>query len=293
QGVENFATLIKSFQLKAKTDDAFETAQHIAKTSGILKELYDDKTVEGLARYENLQELLNAVKQFTDNPDAEDKSIGAFLQQVSLLTDADNEADDNDTVSMMTIHASKGLEFKNVFIVGLEEDLFPSQMMLASRADLEEERRLFYVAITRAEKKLFLSFATTRYRFGRLNTCEPSRFLDEIDPKYLRFSKKASLSDQYAETSSPKTDVNFMLKKKPVAKPIAPVTSSHTPSTNFVPSDVRELSAGQRVEHIKFGFGTVKEMDLNGADKKARVEFDQFGEKTLLLSFAKLMIIKS
>lgn len=142
--MHQFVTLIKSFQISTETKDAFEAANHIAKNSGLLKELYADKTVEGLNRYENVQELLNAIKEFVDDPEIENKDLGTFLQDIALLTDADKEdPNDTDFVSLMTIHASKGLEYKNIFVVGLEEDLFPSQMMISSRADLEEERRLF------------------------------------------------------------------------------------------------------------------------------------------------------
>jgi len=184
--VENFVTFIKAFQLAIKTKDAFDSASQIAKESGILKELYSDKSVEGVARHENVQELLNGIKEFTDDPEREDTSLPAFLQDVALLTDADNlDPNDNDYVSLMTIHSSKGLEYPYVFITGMEEDLFPSQMMLSSRADLEEERRLFYVALTRAETQLTLSYSLTRYRFGRLKSCEPSRFLKELNPVFL------------------------------------------------------------------------------------------------------------
>jgi len=183
--IDDFASMIKSFMVMVGKKDAYESANNIARQSGLLKELYDDKTIEGVNRYENVQELLNAIKEFVDNPDIEDKSLGAFLQEVSLITSVDEDQDeDDDKVTLMTIHMAKGLEFKNVYLVGMEEDLFPSQMMLSSRADLEEERRLFYVAITRAKSKLFLSYANTRYRFGRLKTCEPSRFLEEIEPHY-------------------------------------------------------------------------------------------------------------
>ncbi|MCL4141081.1 UNVERIFIED_CONTAM: hypothetical protein GTU68_033443, partial [Idotea baltica] len=179
--VRDFVTLIKSFRIYVDSRDAYETASHIAKNSGLMKDLYEDKTIEGLNRYENVQELLNAIKEYVDTPEVEDKSIGAFLQEIALITDQDNNKDeDPDFVTLMSIHASKGLEFSNVFIVGLEEDLFPSQMMLSSRADLEEERRLFYVAITRAKDNLYFSYALSRYRFGRLLNCEMSRFIDEV-----------------------------------------------------------------------------------------------------------------
>jgi DNA helicase-2/ATP-dependent DNA helicase PcrA len=280
--IDTFAVLIKSFRIISETKDAFETATHVAKTSGLIKELYEDKTVEGLARYENVQELLNAIKEFVDNPENEDKSLSAFLQSVSLLTSADDEKDtDNDKVTLMTIHAAKGLEFKHVYIVGMEEDLFPSQMMLSSRAELEEERRLFYVAITRAEKKLTLSFAETRYRFGRLKNCEPSRFLNEIDPAFIRVDRSLG---------SRESTVTSFVKNLTPRKPSMVNVNVHTPTEDFKPSDTSSLSEGMRVEHPKFGFGVVKEVETNGNEKKARIEFEKVGEKTLLLSFAKLKI---
>ncbi len=280
--IENFSALIKSFHATSVIRDAYETAAHVAKASGLLKELHEDKTVEGLARYENVQELLNAIKEYVDNPENQDKSLSSFLQSVSLLTSADDSADDKtDRITMMTIHSAKGLEFKHVFIVGMEEDLFPSQMMLASMADLEEERRLFYVAITRAEHKLTLSYAETRYRFGRLQTCEPSRFLKEIDASYIRMSHATSLFEAERNTSFVK---NLTTRKAP------PVVTNHAPSTNFIPSDTSTLEVGMKVEHPKFGFGVVKAVDFSTPDKKARIDFDKVGEKTLLLSFAKLMI---
>src|SRR5690606_38426753 len=189
--IEDFVAMINRFQLEVQRKDAYDAAFDIAKGSGLLRELYEDKTVEGLSRYENVQELLNAIKEFVDSPEREDKSLGAFLQEVSLVTGQDEDKDkDPDKVTLMTIHMAKGLEFRYVYMVGMEEDLFPSQMMLGSRADLEEERRLFYVAITRAQKKLYLSYALTRYRFGRLKNCEPSRFLDDIDQGYIKVSTK-------------------------------------------------------------------------------------------------------
>jgi DNA helicase II / ATP-dependent DNA helicase PcrA len=167
--IADFVAMIKRFNLELERKDAYDAAFEIAKGSGLLRALYEDKTVEGLSRYENVQELLNAIKEFTDDPQREDKSLGSFLQEVSLVTGQDEDKDkDPEKVTLMTIHMAKGLEFKYVYICGMEEDLFPSQMMLSSRADLEEERRLFYVAITRAQKRLFFSYALTRYRFGRL-----------------------------------------------------------------------------------------------------------------------------
>ncbi|MEP2770833.1 MAG: UvrD-helicase domain-containing protein [Fulvivirga sp.] len=289
--VSDFVTKIKRFKIEIEKQDAYDAASQIAKGSGLLKELYEDKTVEGLNRYENVQELLNAIKEFTDDPEKEDKSLGSFLQEVALITGLDNDDDDdNDKVTLMTIHMAKGLEFENVYIVGLEEDLFPSQMMLSSRADLEEERRLFYVAITRAKNKLFLSYALSRYRFGRLKNCEPSRFIDEVDPDFIKVSTKFSNVSSTDESSSnfAKSFVSGM-RKTTTSKPI-PKRTNYKPSADFAPSDTTGLQEGMKVEHPKFGFGKVKEMDESGANRKAKVEFDDFGEKTLLLSFAKLKI---
>ena len=289
--VENFATLIKSFRLTNDKKDAYDTASQIAKTSGLLKELYEDKTIEGMSRYENTQELLNAIKEFTDDPEREDKSLGAFLQDVALLTDEDRNEKSDDVVTLMTIHMAKGLEFNYVFIVGLEEELFPSQMMLSSRADLEEERRLFYVAITRAKQQLYMSYALNRYRFGRLKTCEPSRFLEEVDPKFIRVNRKFSSSDPVSPGINyvTKNFVNNLRKENTTKKFAAKV--NHTPTADFEPSDTSGLEVGMEVEHPKFGFGKVTTIDEQGANRKAKVDFEKAGEKTLLLSFAKLRII--
>lgn len=290
--VEEYMTLIKSFRLTAEKKDAYDTAAHVAKNSGLLKELYEDKTIEGMSRYENVQELLNAVKEFTDDKEREDRSLNAFLQEITLLTDEDRNSDPEEAVTLMTIHMAKGLEFNYVYIVGLEEDLFPSQMMLSSRADLEEERRLFYVAITRAKKKLHLSYALNRYRFGRLKTCEPSRFLEEVDPQYIKVNKKFSSTAPLSSAESYVTK-NFVknLKKDRANRKFAS-TPTHQPSPDFKPSDTSQLTEGMQVEHPKFGFGKVTHIDAEGANKKARVDFEGQGEKTLLLSYAKLRIIE-
>ncbi|WP_250629963.1 ATP-dependent helicase [Rhodoflexus caldus] len=310
--IADFATMIKDFMLTLTQKDAYETASHIAKASGLLRELFEDKTVEGRARYDNVQELLNAIKEFTDTPDREDKSLSAFLQEVSLLTTADEgDKDNEDAVSLMTIHQAKGLEFKYVYVVGMEEDLFPSQMMLASRADLEEERRLFYVAITRAEKKLVLSYALQRYRFGNLRPCEPSRFLDELDQRYVQISRirRDGFVDNAGKVVSP-PDMPRKLQRgesplrekmlerssSPVSRGVIPPPPAnnylHKPSANFTASNPALLREGMRVEHAKFGFGKIVKLDLQGADKRAVIQFDKVGEKTLLLNFAKLMIVE-
>lgn len=289
--VDDFATMIKSFGIEMERKDAYETANSIAKQSGLLRELYEDKTIEGLNRYENVQELLNAIKEYVDNPENEDKGLGAFLQEIALLTDNDRDKDTTDAVTLMTIHSSKGLEFKQVFVVGLEEDLFPSQMMMQSREDLEEERRLFYVATTRAMEKLYLTYALTRYRFGRLLNCEPSRFLEEVDPACIRVNKRmtTALSGALRNESSEGRS-GFIGIKKPEVRPMT-TAKLHSPSPDFKPSNTNNLKEEMLVEHPKFGYGKVLKIEIEGINKKATIQFDNFGEKVLLLSFAKLRII--
>ncbi len=288
--IEDFVAMIRRFELEIQRKDAYEAASEIANGSGLLRDLYSDKTVEGLSRYENIQELLNAIKEYTDDPEREDKGLGAFLQEVSLVTGQDEDKDkDPEKVTLMTIHMAKGLEFSYVYIAGMEEDLFPSQMMLSSRAELEEERRLFYVAITRAKKRLFLSYALTRYRFGRLKNCEPSRFLDDVNPNYIKVSTKyAGVDSRPSNSQFARSFVTGM--KKTVSSQPVPKVSQYKPSSDFAPSDTSGLKEGMKVEHPKFGFGQVVKLDESGADRKAKINFDDFGEKTLLLSFAKLKI---
>lgn len=288
--IDEFVSKIKRFELEIQTRDAYEAAAEIAKSSGLLRELYEDKTAEGLSRYENVQELLNAIKEFVERPDLENRSLAGFLQDVSLLTSQDEDKDnDPDKVTLMTIHMAKGLEFRYVYLVGLEEDLFPSQMMLSSRADLEEERRLFYVAITRAQTKLFLCYALTRYRFGRLKNCEPSRFLDDVDQRLMKVSSKFNTIESVAP--NPQFTRQFVAgMQKTVRSQAVPKASAYKPPTDFKPSDTSGLQEGMKVEHPKFGFGTVVKLEQMGPERKALILFADFGEKTLLLSFAKLRI---
>jgi len=298
--VESFSTLIQSFQVMGKNNSAYDAALHIAQHSGILKELYSDKSVEGLNRYENIQELLNGIKEFSEREDIEERGLDVFMQDVALLTNDDNDKNPNaETVSLMTIHSAKGLEFPNVFVVGLEENLFPSQMSLSSRADLEEERRLFYVAITRAEKKLTLTYATSRYRWGTLTSCEPSRFIDEIDPKYLELefqpqqkpSTSALFDDERTTWSSRSADTFSKPKPKPMAKTTSILPKAHVPTPGFAPSDTSNLQVGMEVEHERFGFGKVLTLEGNKPDVKATIFFKEIGQKQLLLKFAKLRIV--
>jgi len=300
--VSVFATMIQSFQVITKSLSAYEAALHIAQHSGLLKDLYADKSVEGLNRYENIQELLNGIKEFSEREDIEEKGLDIFMQDIALLTNDDNDKNkDADTVSLMTIHSSKGLEFKQVHVVGLEENLFPSQMALNSRTDLEEERRLFYVAITRAENRLTLSYATSRFKFGTLINCEPSRFLDEVDARYLEldFTAKpekssSSFFDDERETWSRKGGDTFSKPKAATTPPVKTTSllaKAHVPSPGFAPSDTSNLQVGMEVEHERFGFGKVISLEGKKPDVKATIFFKEIGQKQLLLKFAKLCII--
>lgn len=287
--IRDFHIMISSFQAMLKNKNAYEIAEYVAKQSTLLKTLYEDKTVEGVSKYENIVELLNSIKEFTeDDTNESEKTLAAFLQEIALYTDADKDDDDNNKVTMMTIHSSKGLEFKHVYVVGMEENLFPSQLSLSSRPDLEEERRLFYVAITRAEEQLTLSYATSRFKYGNLIPCEPSRFLEEIDPRYLDMSSAVVKREPLFK---PKENQNYgtgygMNVGKSVIKPQASVKVSE----NFTPSDASLIREGQTVEHQRFGMGTVMKLEGMGDNSKALIEFEGLGQKTLVLKFAKLMI---
>lgn len=306
----DFVLMIRSFQTMLKKP-AYDVAMHVAKQTGLLKALYEDKTVEGIARYENIEELLNGLKEFSVDDSVDEDGVQKYgileeyMADIALLTDSDKEdPNDNDRVTMMTIHASKGLEFKNVFIVGLEENLFPSQLSLNSRQELEEERRLFYVAITRAMNKLTLSFATSRFKFGNITNAEPSRFLSELDPKFLQFdalfskgnsnvqSKPTVQTSRFGKPLSPtaKTPTStvgqrFNTPTKPAAAPPPAV------DPNFVGDDTKNIQVQQRVEHQRFGFGTVVTLDGVGDNRKAEIEFEQFGKKMIVLKFAKLKLL--
>ena len=330
--ISDFAVLINSFAVLAKQHDAFDVVAHVAKSVGLIKVLGEDKTPEGVTRYENVQELLNGIKDFTEQQKelAEgDPSLANFLSDVALLTDRDNEVDDGTPkVSMMTIHLAKGLEFPYVYIVGLEENLFPSMMSSGSRSELEEERRLFYVALTRAEKRAHLTYAHTRYRWGKLIDCEPSRFIDEIDEKYLEikvpefsptsFSSPALNNAFGAPTSgtgrsatvykgkntnwgkpasSKKKGANIGpgagAAKKPTlrGKTLTPINNTGAGAMGGDFLKPHELHEGKRVVHGRFGLGTVVRMEGEGADAKAIINFDNAGEKRLLLKFAKVSAV--
>lgn len=297
--IEGFVTMIRSFKALMNKKDAYDLAAHVGKSTGILKELYNDKSIEGLSRYENIQELLNSIKEFTENPstnalpeseDPDDKGLGNYLQQVTLLTDLDNEEDANiHRVKLMTIHAAKGLEFPVVFVVGLEENLFPSMMSLNDRQDLEEERRLFYVAITRAMKKLHLSYANTRYRFGNLMYCEPSRFIEESPKDLLEYrgfgpNKTAVKTQTGHQQTKSKLLSRFDSSKNQY---------SHKVSTEFKPDSPQEMQTGMEVEHQRFGFGKIISLEGSPDNKIANIYFKNAGTKRIMLKYARLQILKN
>jgi DNA helicase-2/ATP-dependent DNA helicase PcrA len=298
QNLMAFTMMIKSYKTMLDKQNAFELATHIAKSSGILKELYEDKTVEGVVRYENIQELLNGIKEFSEEDTVEegheeefsvDRSLGAYLQNITLLTSQDQKADNNDSVKMMTIHSAKGLEFPAVFIGGMEENLFPSSMALYSREELEEERRLFYVAVTRAMTYLTLSFATSRYKFGNLQYCEPSRFLGEIPKEILamhgedKFKKEEEAFDE---------DFVAPVKRRIVNTGNFSASRPAAVDPNFQADDPSKILVGSEVAHQRFGNGKVVAIDGLGVNKMATIFFQGEGQKKLMLKFAKLKVLE-
>ena len=318
ESIENFVTMIKSFATMLQSKNAYEVAVYVGKQTSFVKELFNDKSTEGVQRYENVQELLNSIKEWTESPDTEegevgDKGLGSYLQQITLLTDADEKDPNADTVKLMTIHAAKGLEFSCVFAAGLEEMLFPNALAINTREELEEERRLFYVVITRAKHKLWITYANTRYRFGSLVQNEPSRFIEELPEKYLdRSYAGGGLKNQVGGWSGGRAfdrlhggwgnksanDAEKQYGPPPGKSGPSYVTPrpqnktvEHVPTPDFIPSDISNLQVGQKVEHQKFGFGEVIKMEGSAHNPIATVKFEMNGEKKIMLNYAKLRII--
>ncbi len=298
--LEGFVTMIKSFRTMLEKQNAYDVAFAVGKHTGLVQELYNDKSVEGLARYENVQELLNSIKEFTETPDEEgellDKSLGSYLQQITLLTDADQNNDaDADVVRLMTIHAAKGLEFSCVFVVGLEENLFPSSMSLYDRADLEEERRLFYVAITRAKERLWITYANSRYRFGQLVQNDASRFIEEIPGAHVdkTFTGVSNRPQAGGFGSVLNNTFDKMPSLKKLADKLASAPAPHTPTANFVADDAAGMAVGMQVEHQKFGFGNILTLEGGANNRIAGIDFGAgHGVKKIMLNYAKLRIVK-
>ena len=316
--LEAFADLIDSYRIIASQQDAFGTVEHIVRSSGLVKLLAEDKSPEGISRYENIQELLNGIKDFVEQQSQTEDgnpSLGAFLQDVALFTDRDEQESDEPKVTLMTIHLAKGLEFPVVFVVGLEDSLFPSMMAMNSRSDLEEERRLFYVALTRAEQRAYLTHARVRYRWGKLMDCEPSRFLDELDDEHLdvhlpevakNYGVPRELRDAFGDPEQPRTFRGGGAfnrsgsASKPAGPPPAPIRFrkpenlkplGQASAASGIPANELILSPGVRVLHDRFGAGTVTEVESAADGGKATIKFDNAGEKKLLLKFAKLQLL--
>jgi DNA helicase-2/ATP-dependent DNA helicase PcrA len=308
--LQNFLNMILRLQIDAQKLNAFEITELVVKQTQLVKDLEKEGTPEAISKVENVQELLNGVKDFiTDKIETgEDASLPVFLEEVALATDLDaDKKDDKPKVSLMSIHQSKGLEYPYVYIVGLEENLFPSAMSMNTRSELEEERRLFYVALTRAEKVAYLTYTKTRYRWGKLIDCEPSRFLEEIDEQYLeyitpkklapsvnRFLNEDIFGDAPKKIRFQKPIQRKKLERKQENKVVfTPPKNlkkvSHTkPKTNLFDD---KIVVGNIIEHNRFGRGEVLNLEGTGANKKAEIQFGTVGKKKLLLQFAKLKVI--
>ncbi len=306
----NFAMMIKSFQITNESSDAFQITEYVTKKTGLVQELKKDGTPEGIAKIENIEELLNGMRDFVEEQkelaDA-NGTLAEFMEDVALATDLDNDKGDEDRVALMTVHLAKGLEFPYVYVVGMEEDLFPSGMSMNTRSELEEERRLFYVAVTRAEKQAYLTYTQTRYRWGKLIDAEPSRFIEEIDAAYLEYLtpitehryKPLLDADIFDEV-----DKSKLRQRKPLAgaaptgpnteqlrklRRLKPVSSSAAKNFNAAEAN---LEVGTVVEHVRFGKGLIAKIEGVGADTKAEINFENGGLKKLLLRFAKLNVIR-
>lgn len=297
--MQEFATMIESFHAQLNKMQAYDLAYHIAKSSGVLKDLYNekDKGPEEVERYQNIEELLNGIKAFTAQQDADElKTLSEFMIDVALLTDADSDKEeDKNKITLMTIHSSKGLEFPHVYLVGVEENLFPSQMSLNTRSELEEERRLFYVAVTRAEKTCTISYAASRFVFGSLTSSEPSRFISEINKEYVSFENPYNTGRSLGRSISGNTtsESGFsggLNKRYEQPRNLRSISEATTGGTNLNKGN-EQLKVGYNVLHERFGKGKIIKIEGDGAEKKAVIFFPQEGSKTLLLKFAKLDIV--
>jgi len=313
--INDFVTMIQSFQVIDQNQDAFYITDHVAKKTGLVQELKKDATPEGMAKIQNIEELLNGIKDFTEGQKEIDGARGAlseFMEDVALATDLDKDTSDEDRVALMTIHLAKGLEFPHVFVVGMEEDLFPSAMSMSTRSELEEERRLFYVALTRAEHQAYLTYAQSRYRWGKLTDSEPSRFIEEIDGQYLDYLTPAESNYRYKSPIDGDIFGDVDKSKLRLAKPVGGTPPKHITDNSPKPDlNIRKLkpvaganpnnaapnlfdnklTIGNVVMHERFGKGEVINLEGVGPDKKAEIKFEVGGIKKLLLRFAKLDVV--
>ena len=293
--INDFMMMIKSATAQLAVMNAYDLAKQIIGQSGIIRFLKEDEDPDNANRIENIEELLNGIQEFCEKediitPDEEEelqiKTLDLFLQQILLLTDEENDKEDTNKVSLMTIHAAKGLEFPYVYVAGMEENLFPSALSIASRQELEEERRLFYVAVTRAEKMLTLSHAKTRYQYGNVSFQELSRFVDEIDDKYIDIPLQKNNLPKVGDLPKPMFTKRKSITKEPLKR------VQHGPTSGNTPAQINAIQVGMRVHHDKFGYGIVKSIEGENNDRKAIVFFEAMGEKQLLLRFAKLSIVQ-
>ena len=314
QKLTDFVVMILNFQALNKEANAFEVAEQVAKKTGLLQEFKKDGTPEGIAKMENIEEMLNGIKDFVAGQEDIADSTGSlteYLEDVSLATDSDKEIGDEDRVALMTIHLAKGLEFPYVYVVGMEEDLFPLAKSIQSREELEEERRLFYVALTRAEKQAYLTYAENRYRWGQLSPSEPSRFIEEIEEKYLSYLTPTLSNPNYRYKPLVNRDIFGEVDKSKLRlqKPISGTPPAKNAPTgeeqqklrklkpvnamqNIASKDIYNgLDIGTNVYHERFGKGKVVGLEGSGNDKKAQINFEVGGLKNILLRFAKLTIV--
>ncbi|MDH8700736.1 DNA helicase-2/ATP-dependent DNA helicase PcrA [Dysgonomonadaceae bacterium PH5-43] len=289
--LNNFCTLITNFAEFNKENDAYEVGQRVIKLSGIIADITIDQTAEGKSRIQNVEEFLNSLYEFVSvrrEEDRDDIKISDFLAEISLLTDLDADKDENeeDRVTLMTIHSAKGLEFKNVFIVGLEEGLFPNDMCNNNPKEIEEERRLFYVAVTRAEENAVLTYAKSRFRHGQSEFTSPSRFLRDISDEYLKYAGQASFGQPKAQKApiNKQTETTYNIPRK-----LTRINDKNI-STPKV-QNIGSLEVGATIKHERFGIGKVVELTGEGDNAKASIEFDTLGKKQLLLKFAKFTIL--
>ncbi|GAB5563877.1 MAG: 3'-5' exonuclease [Winogradskyella sp.] len=313
--LRDFVTLIESYKVMNQNANAFELAEHVAKTSGLIRELGKDGTPEGVTKMDNVQELLNGIRDFVEGQIEVADSTGSlaeFLEDIALATDLDGDKGDPNHVALMTIHLAKGLEFSHVFIVGMEEDLFPSAMSMNTRSELEEERRLFYVALTRAEKQAYLTYTVSRYRWGKLIDAEPSRFIEEIDEEFVNITTPLK-EQRFNPMLDPSIFGDIEPNKVRFAKPKSPTFQKKEPrrkTESFKISTPKKLkkvtksdsngasslfdtklTVGNTVNHQRFGRGEVLKIEGAGGDLKAEIKFENGDTKKLLLRFAKLQII--
>lgn len=313
----DFVNMVKAFQALEQSMDAYQLTEHVVKKCGLVQEMRKDATPEGIAKMENIEELLNGIKDFIIGQveiDGARGALGEFMEDVALATDLDKDTGDDDRVALMTIHLAKGLEFPTVFCVGMEEDLFPSAMSMNTRSELEEERRLFYVALTRAEHQAYLTYAQSRYRWGKLVDSEPSRFIEEIDDQYLEYLTPVETNYKYKPRINADVfgdvDKSKFRQTKPTngtppaylsaddepkmernIRKLKPMSANSASGSNAVSESNTGLNAGQTVMHERFGKGVILNIEGVGADKKAEIKFDVGGIKKLLLRFAKLTIL--